>query len=204
MKKNLISGYYFITDASLSLNGDLSDVRNAQEAGVNIIQYRAKCLDTQNMFAQALKLRTICKRSKLIINDRLDIALAVDADGVHLGQDDLPVIVARKILGRKKIIGISTHSYQQIMDALTLPVDYIAIGPIFATQTKKNAAYPVGVELIKGVRLKVKKPIVAIGGINLDNAPSVISAGADSVCAISSVVTCNDVIKQIKKFQNLF
>ncbi|MFH1201615.1 MAG: thiamine phosphate synthase [Candidatus Omnitrophota bacterium] len=197
-------GYYFITDSRLSRRGNISDVKNALKVGVKIIQYRDKCACTKEMFDEALKLRKICKNITFLINDRLDIAVAVGADGVHLGQDDLSYSVARKILGKNKIIGVTVHNLKQAREAQRMGADYLGISPIFSTGTKKDAGIPVGVELLKEIKRCVSIPIVAIGGINLSNAHRVIQAGTDGLCAISAVVTKPDVKKEIEKFQRLF
>ncbi|MCM8801100.1 MAG: thiamine phosphate synthase [Candidatus Omnitrophica bacterium] len=199
-----IEGFYFITDAYLSYAGNLSDVRSALEADVKIVQYRQKHASGFQMYKEALKLRKICKDIVFLINDRVDIALAVDADGVHLGQDDLPLKIARKLLGKGKIIGISVHNLKQAKQAERLGADYISVGPIFPTRTKPNGEKPVGLELIREIKKQVALPLVAIGGINIFNAKAVIASGADSICAISSVVTKKDVRKQIERFQALF
>jgi thiamine-phosphate pyrophosphorylase len=123
----------------------------------------------------------------LIINDRVDVALTSDADGVHLGQTDLAVEEAREILGKEKIIGISTHSIEQFRAALGTSADYIAIGPIYPTRTKENHDPVVGLELIREVKKLADRPIVAIGGITLDRAREVIEAGADSLAVISAL-----------------
>ncbi len=199
-----ISGFYFITDSNLSRAGNLSDVKSALEAGVKIMQYRNKSASTKAMWKEALKLRRICKKAVFLINDRLDIALAVNADGVHIGRDDMPYPLARKLLGKNKIIGLTVHSLKEARLAQKLGADYLGVSPVFATSTKKDAGRPKGVELIKKIKKEVKIPIIAIGGINLRNSPSVIRAGADGLCAISAVVTKPDVKKEIEKFQELF
>lgn len=197
-------GYYFITDASLSLAGNISDVKNALLAKVKFVQYRAKHLSTKEMYTEALKLRKICRKATFLVNDRLDIALRVDADGVHLGQDDLPYQVARKLLGEKKIIGVTVHSAKEAKEAQRSGADYLGVSPIFATSTKQDAGKPVGIALLKKIRKEVSIPIVAIGGIGLSNAAEVIRTGADGLCAISAVVTKRNVRREIEKFQGLF
>jgi thiamine-phosphate pyrophosphorylase len=130
---------------------------------------------------------------QLIINDRVDIALAVSAAGVHLGQDDMPPEAARKLLGPHAIIGYSTHNIDQAISAIKLPIDYLAIGPIFSTTTKSNTAPVLGLEGLKAVRRAVGVfPLVAIGGITLSNAREVIDAGADSVALISGLLSAPD------------
>jgi thiamine-phosphate pyrophosphorylase len=199
-----ISGFYFITDAGLSRAGNLSDVKNALAAGVSVVQYRNKCLNTREMFFEAQKLRRICKKITFIINDRVDIALAVNADGVHLGNNDLSYQAARRLLGKKKLIGLTVHTPQEARRAQELGADYLGVSAIFPTQTKPDAGKPAGVTLIKKVKAMVNLPVIAIGGINLGNAGRVLGAGADGLCAISAVVTKPDVKKEIQKFQKLF
>lgn len=200
----MLKGYYFITDAGLSRAGNLSDVKNALAAGVKAVQYRNKDGSTRQAYEEARKLRSLCKRALFLVNDRLDIALAVGADGVHLGNDDLPYAVARRMLGKNKIIGLTVHNLKEARQAQRLGADYVGIAPVFATKTKKDAGRPAGVRLIKQIRRQVPIPIIAIGGINLSNAAEVIAAGADGLCAISAVVTKPDVKKEISKFQALF
>jgi len=199
-----VKGYYFITDASISHAGNISDVKNALRAKVKVVQYREKYKSTREMYAEALKLRKICKNITFLINDRVDIALSVNADGVHIGQDDLAYSVARKLLGKNKIIGLTVHSVKEAAQAQELGVDYISVSPVFATSTKPDAGLPVGIELIKKIKKHISLPLIAIGGINLANAEEVIRARADGLCAISAVITKSDVKEEIKRFQALF
>ena len=196
--------YYFITDASLSKAGNAGDIRSALRAGVKVIQYRNKTGTTLEMFREAWQLRKLCVRATFIINDRVDIALAVDADGLHIGSHDLPYGIARKILGTKKIIGVTVHTLKEALQAQKQGADYIGLAPIFATSTKPDALQPVGTELIRAVKKRVRIPIIAIGGITLQNAPEVIAAGTDGLCAISAVVTKQSARREILKFQRLF
>jgi len=200
----MINGYYFITDSSLSKAGNTSDVKNAVAAGVRVVQYRNKNGNTKEMNNEAAVLRKICKDILLLINDRLDIALAVDADGVHLGQDDMPYEIARKILGKDKVIGITVHNIEEAREAEKIGADYVGVSPVFSTSTKSDAGKPAGVSLIIEIKKNVSIPVVAIGGINLKNAEEVVAAGADGLCAISAVVAADDVAAEIKKFQELF
>jgi thiamine-phosphate pyrophosphorylase len=197
-------GYYFITDSPLSRAGNASDVKNALVAGVRFIQYREKNKNSRDMYLEALEIRSLCENTKFIINDRVDIALSVGADGVHLGQDDLPCDIARKLLGKAKIIGITVHSVRQAVIAQKMGADYAAVSPIFQTGTKTDAGEPVGVDLIRKIKKVTNIPVVAIGGITIKNASKVIAAGADALCAISDVVTKQDVKEEIKKFQKFF
>ena len=199
-----MKGYYFITDAELSRAGTVNDVQQAVAAGVEVIQYRCKDGSSAEFYAEALALKKICRGALFIVNDRVDIALAVEADGVHLGQDDLPLPVARKLLGPGKTIGLSVHSAAGAIQAEALGADYLGVGPIFSTQTKLDAGPPVGIELIRQIKSVVKLPIVAIGGITLANASEARCAGADCVCAISAVVGSENVTAEIEKFQGVF
>jgi len=203
MKKK-IKGYYFITGSVLSRSGNVKDVKAAVRAGVNIVQYRNKTAQTGLLCREAIKLKKICKNVLFIVNDRVDVALASGADGVHIGQADMPFAAARKLLGDNKVIGVTVHSVSQAKKALALGVDYIAVAPVFKTGTKKDAGKPTGVSLIKKIKEISKVPVAAIGGINQVNARSVINAGADALCAISCVVSKKDAPAQIQKFQELF
>jgi thiamine-phosphate pyrophosphorylase len=197
-------GYYFITDAKLSRAGNVSDVRNAVAAKVAAIQYRCTDAATSELYAEASVLREFCRETLFLVNDRVDIALAVAADGVHLGQADLPLAVARKLLGKEKVIGLTVHSIAEARAAEAAGADYLGVSPIFTTRTKLDAGLPAGIQLIQQIKSVVKIPLVAIGGINLDNAPEVVRAGADALCAISAVVCRADVRTEIEKFQQLF
>ncbi len=199
-----MKGYYFITDTSLSIHGDLSDVKAACRAGVEIIQYRQKNALTKDLYHEALELKKLCKNSIFIINDRLDIALAVQADGIHIGQDDLPLPVVRKILGGKAVVGVTVHNVEEAVLAQKQGATYLAVSPVFETSTKSDAGRPCGVELIREVKKVCRLSITAIGGISLDNTAEVIMAGADMVCAVSAVVKSRDVEKQIKRFQEMY
>ncbi len=201
-----IRGYYFITDSKLSLAGNISDVKNAIAAKVSVVQYRNKYGSTKELYEEALKLKAICKTGKalFLINDRIDIALAVNADGAHIGTDDMPYSAARKLLGKNKIIGVTAHNIKEAKEAQRLGADYIGASPIFITDTKPDAGVPAGIDLIKAIAKIVSIPVIAIGGITLDNAREIIEAGADGLCAISAVVTKPDARAEIEKFQELF
>ena len=190
---------YPITDRRISGISHAEQVEKLIAGGARLIQLREKDASPADFFEaadQAVRVaRPLCVR--IIINDRVDIALAVEADGVHLGQDDLPPPEARAILGPNAIIGFSTHTLAQAAAAMSLPVDYIAIGPAFATDTKLDADALVGVEALKQVRKAVGDfPLVAIGGINGANLRSVFSAGADSAAMISAIVSDASIIEQ--------
>ena len=132
----MLKGYYFITDDELSLKGNFSDVKQAVEAGIRIIQYRSKNKSTFQMCKEAAELKNSVAKALFIVNDRVDIALAIDAHGVHLGQEDMSYDQARKILGKDKIIGVSVRNIEQAVQAQKQGADYIGVGPVFSTQTK--------------------------------------------------------------------
>jgi thiamine-phosphate pyrophosphorylase len=195
-----LSGFYFVTDRGLSKNGILQDARQAVEAGACAVQYRDKSASTKEMLDTAFKLRKICKSIPLIINDRVDVAFVSNADGVHLGQDDMPLTLARKILGRSKIIGATAHNLQEALRAKKGGADYLGVSPIFRTRTKPDAGRPAGLEALRVISSRVDIPLVAIGGINLNNAQAVISAGADSLCAMSALYRGRGVSAAIRQF----
>jgi thiamine-phosphate pyrophosphorylase len=196
------NGLYLITDSKLSRKTVISDVESAIKAGVKIIQYREKELPMRKMFEEATKLRNMTRRNNvlLIINDRIDLSMAVEADGVHLGQDDMPYESARKLLGDDKIIGLTAHNVPEAMEAEKLGADYIGVSPIFSTTTKKDAGEPAGVRLIREIKDKIHIPFTVIGGINYQNLDSVMEAGARSVIAISAILTKDDVEEECRKF----
>lgn len=197
----MIEGYYFITDETLSRKGSVSDVRAAVSAGVKVVQYRNKSAATSVMVREAGELRKIFRKGLFLVNDRVDVALAVHADGVHLGQQDMPFPLARKLLGKKRIIGLTVNNIEQARQAQALGADYIGVAPIFTTSTKNDAGTPVGIDGLHKICGAVAIPVVAIGGIDLSNAGSVVAAGADAYCAISAVITKADVAAEIRKFQ---
>jgi thiamine-phosphate pyrophosphorylase len=199
-----VRGYYFITDSSLSCAGNINDVKQAEACSVCAVQYRNKNAETREMYDEAVRLKEICRNALFLINDRIDIALAVDADGVHLGQSDMPYSTARKMLGPEKIVGITVHNLAEAMEAQRSGADYLGVSPIFQTATKSDAGKPSGIALIEEIRAQVDIPLIAIGGINLANAPEVVRARADGLCAISAVVAKEDVSSEIKRFQELF
>lgn len=180
---------YAITDTQLSNCSHAEIVTRLLAGGALLIQLRDKEASAKEMLdatRECLEL-TRAAGATLIVNDRVDVAMATDADGVHLGQDDLTVEEARALLGPDKIIGISTHSLAQVEAALTTSANYLAIGPIFTTTTKTNPDPVVGLELLRQARQRATLPLVAIGGITLATAPEVLAAGADSVAVISAL-----------------
>ena len=197
------NGPCFITDKKHVSLSVYDVVFNILTSGIKFIQYREKEKPRRRIYEEAIELRRLTRNfnAVLIINDYADIALAVDADGVHLGQEDLPLNAARKIMG-EKIIGISTHNLEQAKAAEAGGADYIGFGPIFHTTTK-DAGKPVGIDGLRLVKKNVNIPVVAIGGINLDNIEAVVDAGADAV-AVASAICRGDSIKNAERFMRFF
>jgi len=193
--------FYMITDSNFTKNGIISDVDNALRAGCNIVQYREKNKSVGDMIREAKQLKKLCfGKAIFLINDRIDIALAVDADGVHIGQEDMNFEIVKKLLGNDKIIGLTVHNLEEALYAEKLGLDYIGLAPIFETDTKLDAHKPCGIEMIKRVRKAVNLPIVAVGGINRENIKEVIWAGADSVVSIRAILNSDDTYCEIKDF----
>jgi len=188
---------YVIVGTGSSRKKSLLDLaREAIEGGATVIQLREKEMKARAMVEVGLKLRALTaeKGVTFIVNDRADVARAVDADGVHLGQEDLPVSPAREILGPGKIIGVSASNVEEAAAAEREGADYVGLGSIFSTQTKDDAGDPVGVEMVREVVRKVNIPVVAIGGINHDNVIQVVKAGADGIAVVSAVTAVSDVV----------
>lgn len=182
---------YAITDVAISGLSHLEQLRRFVDAGATLVQLREKNAMPGDWFDDAAACASYARENgiTLIVNDRVDIAIAINADGVHLGQDDLPVQAARELLGDESIIGLSTHTLDQVRSALDQSIDYIGFGPIFPTTTKANPDQVTGIELLREARaIAGSLPIVAIGGITLANARDIIAAGAASVAIISDLL----------------
>lgn len=169
--------------------------------GARLLQLRVKDLPAREFLSIAQEVRTICQQAGcwLIINDRADIALAVDAGGVHVGQEDLPLAAARKVLGPGKIIGVSTHDPAQAVAAERGGADYIGFGPLFGTSTKATGYTVRGLDQLREIRALVHLPIVAIGGITAERAPAALAAGAEAVAMISDLVLADDVTGKVRE-----
>jgi thiamine-phosphate pyrophosphorylase len=186
---------YPITDRLLSGLSHAEQVARLSEGGARLVQLREKHLSPREFYSEAEEALKVARARgvRLVINDRADIALALGADGVHLGQDDMPPLAARALLGDKAIIGFSTHSVEQAVGAARLPIDYVAIGPVFATSSKDNPDAVVGLEGVRGVREVLGPiPLVAIGGVTRERARAVLEAGADSVAVLSALLPSLD------------
>ncbi|MBW7474502.1 thiamine phosphate synthase [Paenibacillus oenotherae] len=193
---------YVITGENYHPGRSLLDVmERALIGGADILQLRAKETPKREVLAQAYALRELTQRYGVpfIINDHIDIALAVGADGVHLGQDDLPLAEARRILGPDKIIGISTHHIDQALDAERGGADYIGVGPVYPTGTKPGRK-AVTTDYVREAAQRVRLPFVAIGGITLDNVDAVLEAGAVRICAVSAIVGSEDPAEACRTF----
>lgn len=196
---------YFVADANYAVGRDLvSLVKEAVRGGVTMVQIRAKGLETREFLELATRMASALKRRSvpLIINDRVDIALACGADGVHLGQDDMQPDAARKLLGGVKIIGVSANTLKEAREAERLGADYVGLGPIYATTTKDTDLPVLGPEGIRRMREKIGIPIVAIGGINAGNAAAVMKAGAAGVAVVSAILGAPDVRLAAAKLKN--
>lgn len=191
-----LEGLYVILDPSVCPSRSLKDIlKEAAEAGARLFQYRNKSASMKEAYAEALGLRKVAVELGVtfIVNDRCDLALAVEADGVHLGQGDLPYGEARQIMGADKLIGLSTHNPEQVKEADCMKPDYIGFGPIFKPGSKKDHDPVVGVQGLKEIRRLTSLPIFAIGGMVLENVADAMKAGADGVAVISAIVAAPDV-----------
>ncbi|MHB1336560.1 MAG: thiamine phosphate synthase [Candidatus Humimicrobiaceae bacterium] len=205
-KQKLNTDLYCITAEGYSCGRNNIEVVKAMiNSGVKIIQYREKEKKLLQKYHECLNIRELTRTAGItfIINDDIDIAMMIKADGVHIGQDDLPVEKVRELVGPKMIIGVSTHSPEQAQDAVNKGADYIGVGPIYKTFTKKDVCEPVGLGYLDYVVNNVGIPFVAIGGINENNIKSVLAAGAKSVAIISAIVTKSDVERECKKFRDI-
>ncbi len=192
---------YPITDTRLAGISHASQVDLFADGGARIAQLRDKTASGADFYRDACEAVTVARARgiKLLINDRVDIAFAAGADGVHLGQDDLPPAEARRILGPNAIVGYSTHTFAEALAAAALPIDYLAVGPVFPTTTKEDPDRVVGLELLRKVRRALPDAlIVAVGGINESNLADVLAAGANSAAAISALFAGGNIIERTR------
>jgi thiamine-phosphate pyrophosphorylase len=198
-----LSGLYIILDPSVCPARPLVEVLMAStEVGASLFQYRNKTASMKEAYTEALALRQAAAEAGalFIVNDRCDLALAVDADGVHLGQGDLPLDLARKVMGPDKLIGISTHNLDQIRDATAGKPDYLGFGPVFTPASKQDHDPVVGLEGLRAMRGLTSLPIFAIGGIQIDQVGEVMRAGANGVAVISAILKAGDIRHAVKSF----
>lgn len=212
MNKNIeklknLKGIYLILDRKLAGERSYREIiEKTSKDGVKIVQLREKGITDRQYLETAIEIKDVCRKNNVlfIINDRIDIALASEADGVHLGQDDMPVEYARKILGNNKIIGISAGNEEELEYALNSDVDYISPGPVFPTFTKNDAGEPIGIEFVKLVISKTDKPVIPIGGIDSQNVRELSKIGINKVAVISAILKANNIeTETLTLFQNL-
>ncbi|MGE5753688.1 MAG: thiamine phosphate synthase [Deltaproteobacteria bacterium] len=188
---------YVITDERLGRGrSHLQIAEAAIRGGADVVQLRDKAASSRRLYDIALQLRRLTREAEVpfVVNDRLDVAMAADADGVHIGREDLPASVVRRILGPVKILGVSAETVEEAVAAERDGADYLGVGPVFeARGTKADAGEPLGLDLIARIRRECRLPIVAIGGIHAENARLVRDAGADAAAVISAVVSADDV-----------
>ncbi len=207
MRERIIipEGIYGITGDNFAHGkSNLECVKAMIEGGIKIIQYRDKTKSIKEKVKEAREIRELCRENRVIfiVNDHVDIAILVDADGVHIGQDDMDPSDVRKLIGDNKIIGLSTHSEEQGMKAYLNPdVDYIGVGPIFPTTTKNTA--PVGLGYLEYAVKNLHLPFTAIGGIKEHNLHEIISRGAKNVCLVSDIVGADNITEKVKELQKL-
>jgi thiamine-phosphate pyrophosphorylase len=202
-RSHSLSGLYIILDPSVRPARPLVEVlTDAAEAGASLFQYRNKTASMKEAYVEALALRHAAAKAGalFIVNDRCDLALAVDADGVHLGQGDLPLDLAKKVMGPDKLIGISTHNPDQVREATAGKPDYLGFGPIFKPGSKQGHDPVVGLEGLRAMRSLTSLPVFAIGGIQIDQVEEVMRAGANGVAIISAILKAPDISLAVKVF----
>ncbi|WP_418626966.1 thiamine phosphate synthase [Anaerosinus sp.] len=199
----LTTKIYALTAEKLSKGKtNLEVVAACIEAGIKFIQYREKTKKTKAMYEECLAIREITKRAGVtfVVNDYIDLALAVKADGVHVGQEDFPPQIVRKLIGKDMILGLSTHNSKQIEEAEKCGVvDYIGVGPVFATQTKTDVCAAVGLTYVEYAAMHSRLPFVAIGGIKEHNICNVAKAGAKTIAVVSDIVGAENIVEKIQK-----
>ena len=206
MKKTM-KGIYLVTDEAACKGKSLeSVVASAVRAGVSCVQLREKKAETRIFLQKAQALLAILKPMgiPLIINDRVDIALASGADGVHLGQSDMPYAHARKLMGPSAIIGLSVETWEDVKEAQGLDVDYLGVSPVFSTPTKTDTKDPWGLDGLQKIRSFSRHPLVAIGGIHASNAGDILNAGADSLAVVSAICSAEDFFEATRQLVRIF
>ena len=205
MKRLVLPRLYVILDAALLTVPETECAEKLVAAGVRLLQYRNKRASARELFESSKRLSSlvILHGVNFVVNDRADVALAAEASGVHVGQEDVGVEAARAVIGDGKLVGVSTHNIEQFKAAAATSADYVAVGPVFSTSTKANPDPVIGIEFIRRVRSMTDKPIVAIGGITLDRAAEVIHSGADSVAVISDILLASDPGQRARQYIQL-
>jgi len=198
-----MKGFYFITDHTLSHHGNARDVKYAVNAGVKVVRYRHATAPDCLLYEEAAHLRTVCDEELFLVHRRVDIALAAGADGVHLEQEDMPIEVARKLLGQTAVIGITVGNLDEAKHAHKQGANYLEINPVFS-DTEIDPGKVSGCKLISQIKERVAIPILARGGITSENALEVIEAGADCISASRAVLSGGNVQNDIERFQRMF
>jgi len=202
-----MKGVYIVTDQASCLHHSLETVvLEAARAGVCLVQLREKTIDTRSFLNKALTMKSILEpfRIPLIINDRVDIALASGANGVHIGQSDMPYKTARRLMGPDSIIGLSVETWEDVITAQDLSVDYIGVSPVFSTPTKTDTKEPWGIAGLERIKAYSRHPLVAIGGINLSNTARIIRAGADSIAVVSAICSAENPFEATRRLGSYF
>jgi len=196
---------HVLTDRDWSRGRSTVEVaRAAIDGGATVIQLRDKYANMHTLIEEGKALRKLTRQRNvlLIVNDRVDVALAIEADGVHVGQHDMPGELARKLIGPERILGISAGSMDEAIAAIAAGADYLGVGPIFATQGKSDAGEPIGLELLSELKRRYTTPLIAIGGINAENAGAIIRAGATGIAVITAVVNALDIAEATRVLAN--
>lgn len=202
-----IEGIYLVTDRKACAPARIEDVvLQAVEGGVSVVQLREKELDTRSFVEEALRLQRLLKPKgvPLLINDRIDVAMAAGADGVHIGQSDMPYPLARKLLGKQALIGLSVESEEQLTAAEALDVDYLGVSAIFPTPTKVDTKHCWGLEGLLRARNMSSHRLVAIGGIGIENAAAVLEAGADALAVVSAICAAERPAQAARAFSRIY
>lgn len=206
MKPNIDYTLYLVTDRELMSSATIEEsVEQAVRGGCTLVQLREKTISSRDFYETALRVRKITSRLgvPLIINDRVDIALAVHADGIHVGQNDLPAAAVRQILGPDRIVGVSVGNLTEAFSAVEAGADYLGVGAMYATGTKEDADI-VSMEELKRIREEIDLPIVVIGGINKENAPSFGAIGIDGLAVVSAIVAQPDISSAARELKEVF
>lgn len=199
-------GVYLVTDRGLCRKRSLQDIiLLAVQGGAAYVQIREKEISTREFVDEAVAIKKMLSPHQipLIINDRVDVALACGAEGVHIGQDDMPYETARRLMGSKAIIGLSVETWEDVEKAQKLDVDYIGVSPVFATPTKTDTKEPWGLDGLRSIKAFSRHPLVAIGGINETNAECVVKAGADCLAVVSAICSSDDPMAATLRLKNM-
>jgi thiamine-phosphate pyrophosphorylase len=199
-------GLYLVTDRDLCGGRSLEDVvLQSVKGGVSCVQLREKDISTRLFVSEAQRIKKLLEpyQIPLIINDRIDVALACGAGGVHIGQEDMPYAIARKLMGRKAIIGLSVETWEDVEESQPLDVDYIGVSPVFATPTKTDTKGAWGLEGLAKIKKFSRHPVVAIGGLNESNVRETVLAGADCVAVVSALCAASDPEEAARKLNNI-